>query len=72
MEVLGKAVTLPATFVVFSKPDKVIGEIENQIKAARNRLMATITARGYGVHIVETFVINNECPDEGRFDKRMQ
>ena len=39
VEVLGKAVTLPATFVVFSKPDKVIGEIENQIKAARNRLM---------------------------------
>ena len=67
VEVCGQAVTLPAAFVVFSKPDKFKG-LQDQMVAAQAKLMKTIATCGYGVHIVETFVINNERPDKGKFD----
>ena len=66
VEVCGQAVTLPAAFVVFSKPDKFKG-LQDQMVAAQAKLMKTIATCGYGVHIVETFVINNERPDKGKF-----
>lgn len=44
--------------------------IKDEMEAAKTRLMKTIATCGYGTHIVDKFVINNELPDEGRFDKR--
>ena len=55
----GKPVTLPTAFVVFSKPDKIKGLGKEEMEAAKTRLMKTIGTCGYGVHIVDTFVINN-------------
>ena len=57
---------LPATILVFTKPDLVTEEEE---KKAKENVLNSFTCYGYRGHIVETFVIDNTISESSQIEK---